>query len=187
MNLILPGPKLSRDTIQGCVGRGVRELIRRCVGREDEALIAEFMRVYGERLTDCTRPYPGVPEGLAKLQTTNVVASNKPEKMSIEILERLGLARYFKRICGGDTFPRRKPDPMPVRELMKQFGADEESTLLVGDSEVDKETAEKAGVRFCAVTYGYTPKNRLEGSDWMAQTFAAAVKVIEGREPPDLA
>jgi phosphoglycolate phosphatase len=107
--------------------------------------------------------------------------------MSIDILQGLGLAAHFKRICGGDTFPKRKPDPLPIRELMKQFGADEETTLLVGDSEIDRETADNAGVRFCAVTYGYTPENRLEGADWMARSFGAVVKVIEGREPPDLA
>jgi phosphoglycolate phosphatase len=183
--------ELPMETIKGHVGRGARELMRRCVegtGVDLETVVREFMQVYGEHLVDHTKPYPGVSEGLARLRhVKKVIASNKPEELSVRIVQALGLAPHFLRVTGGDTFPRRKPDPQPIRELMRQFGGDTETTLLVGDSEVDAETARAAGVRFCAAAYGYTPRERLKDADWMCDSFAAVVKVAAGTEPPDIA
>lgn len=183
--------ELPIETIRGYVGRGARELIRRCVegaGVDLDAVLKDFMKSYGKRLLVHTKPYPGVVEGLGRLSAVRkAIASNKPEAMSVRIVRELGLAEHFVRVTGGDTFPRRKPDPLPVRELMREFGGDAESTLLVGDSEVDLETAQAAGLRFCGVTYGYTPRERLAGADWLAANFTAAVKVILGSEPADIA
>ena len=75
-------------------------------------------------------------------------------RVSGRILEGLGLARYFARIYGGNSFEQKKPDPVGVHKLMKDMNATAESTLIVGDSDTDVLTGQNAGVWTCGVTYG---------------------------------
>src|SRR5437667_7824930 len=99
-------------------------LVQRALGpaREDrlEEAVALFLEHYGAHLLDATRPYPGIVETLAALETRAValsVLSNKPEAMSRSILDGLGLARYFVAIIGGNSLPSRKPDPAGLEHL----------------------------------------------------------------------
>jgi phosphoglycolate phosphatase len=78
---------------------------------------------------------------------------------SLMILEGLDLRRYFRAAYGGDSFARKKPDPIGVRFLQEETGAGADDTLLVGDSTIDLSTARNAGIRSCLVTYGMGPWN----------------------------
>jgi phosphoglycolate phosphatase len=78
------------------------------------------------------------------------------------ILEGLNLDRHFASVYGGDSFPRKKPDPTGVYRLIEQAGAQPSETLFVGDSSVDLETARNAGVACCLVTYGIRPEHIAE-------------------------
>jgi phosphoglycolate phosphatase len=70
----------------------------------------------------------------------------------------LGLADYFFEICGGDSFPLKKPDPMGINALMSRVAVPAEKTLMVGDSNTDVLTGRNAGVWTCGVTYGFAPQ-----------------------------
>jgi phosphoglycolate phosphatase len=86
---------------------------------------------------------------------TLAVLTNKPERVSREILEGLGVAELFRFIYGGNTFETKKPDPLGLRTLLENTGAEGRSAIIVGDSDVDVQTGVNAGVWTCGVTYGF--------------------------------
>jgi len=102
-----------------------------------------------------TASYPGVREGLAQLDGFSMaVLTNKPVRFSHAILEGLGLAGHFRHVYGGNSFERKKPHPMGVEVLLRDFNATPREAMMVGDSEIDVQTARQAGTWACGVTYG---------------------------------
>jgi phosphoglycolate phosphatase len=168
------------------VGDGAATLVARAfhaagVPKPPDAL-ERFVEIYGRHLTDCTRPYDGIPEVLTTLRrrATLAVLTNKPLAPTRIILDRLDLARHFspELIVGGDgPFPR-KPDPGSLRHLMAHTGIDNAATLLVGDSLIDWRTAHAAGTSICLARYGFG----FEG--FPVERLAAANFVIDA--PPGL-
>jgi phosphoglycolate phosphatase len=159
-------PVLPHSRIRSYVGDGVRKLLERSLGETSEAELARaealYLSIYRRRLLETTRPYPGVVPALERLRLEHSLAvlTNKPVAESLTILEGLDLRRYFRAVCGGDSFARKKPDPMGVRFLQEDAGASAAETLLVGDSTVDYSTARNAGIRSCLVRYGMGPWDR---------------------------
>ena len=153
-------PPLPHDQIFGYVGQGAPRLIERALGagatrQECEQALAFFLSYYREHMLDNTVTHPGVREGLAVLETMPMaVLTNKPVRFSRRILEGLGLASYFQYIYGGNSFESKKPDPAGMGVLLRDFGASPKQAMLVGDSEVDVQTARNAGTWCCCVTYG---------------------------------
>ena len=88
------------------------------------------------------------------------VLSNKPSKLSVEILEGLDLAQYFRAVYGGDSFPRKKPDPDGALAILREWGVPPKEAAMVGDSDVDVQTARNAGMLAVAVTYGFGLRDR---------------------------
>jgi phosphoglycolate phosphatase len=176
------GPELAREVVRGFVGRGARVLIEQCVRGttlQVDPVFTAFLREYDRNLTRRTRLYPGVAEGLSRLSDVGkAVASNKPEGMSIRLIRELGLSAHFLEVAGGDTFSRRKPDPLPLLEMMRRHSASAAQTLVVGDSEIDRDAARAAGVKVCGVRYGYG--DRFDGFDYRVDDFEGVVGVIRG-------
>lgn len=83
------------------------------------------------------------------------VCSNQDENSVRKLLAIFGLLGYFSEIVGGDTLPKRKPDPMPLHWLMNAAGCARGSMLMVGDSEVDAECAERSGITMVLMGHGY--------------------------------
>jgi phosphoglycolate phosphatase len=167
---LVPPP---REAVVAAIGAGVRKLIERLVGdaSKRDAVLAGFLAHYGEHLLDRTRLYPGVAETLAVLDATRVVVTNKPEAFSRTILDRLGVARLFRAIVGGDSLPVRKPDPAIVARVLAAVGGTR--AWIVGDSGTDVATAKAARIPVVAVTYGYHKPGELDGADWVVDRFEA--------------
>jgi len=151
---------LIHESIYSMVGNGAPVLVRRALGEgatdaEVEDGLAHFLAYYREHMLDNTVTYPGVREALELLAGRPMaVLTNKPVKFSQAIIEGLGLARYFRYIYGGNSFEKKKPDPMGVETLLRDFGALPREAMIVGDSDVDVRTARNAGTWACGVTYG---------------------------------
>jgi phosphoglycolate phosphatase len=151
---------LHNDRIFGYVGQGAARLIEQALGpgatrEECEQGLAFFLSYYRAHMLDNTVTYPGVREGLAALDGMPMaVLTNKPVRFSRQILEGLGLASYFRYIYGGNSFESKKPNPAGMGVLLRDFGAAPKQAMLVGDSEVDVQTARNAGTWCCCVTYG---------------------------------
>lgn len=155
-------PLLSVAQVESFIGLGARVLIERALGQERAHLVADgfalFMDHYDAHLLDQTRPYPGMETLLAAARAQGIslsVLTNKPERPSRAILSGLGLMDYFSAVIGGDTLPKRKPDPGGIFVLQQAAGRALTETLLIGDSEIDMRTGRAAGIATCGVTWGF--------------------------------
>ncbi|MFZ0643388.1 MAG: HAD-IA family hydrolase, partial [Candidatus Acidiferrales bacterium] len=145
--------------------------VRRALGdgvtdAEVERGLDYFLKYYRAHMLDNTVAYPGVREALAELAGDSAatagrparamaVLTNKPVVFSRAILDGLGLARYFRFVYGGNSFERKKPDPMGVEVLLRDLQASPGEALMIGDSDVDIKTARNAGIFACGVSYGF--------------------------------
>lgn len=168
-------PPISHELVASYIGNGAPVLMRRALGPDaTEEQVAQaldfFIRYYAEHCLDNTALYPGVKDALDALHANDdvrmAVLTNKPVRISNHILGGLSCGDHFFRVYGGNSFERKKPDPVGVEALLSESGLARESAVMVGDSAVDIRTARNANIRACGVSYGFQP-----------ETFAA--------EPPD--
>lgn len=158
--------ELSEETISGYIGHGAPLLVTRALGNactddERQRALEFFLRYYEEHKMDTTRAYPGVGETLEKLaRVPMAVLTNKPVRISVRILNAMGLSKYFRAIYGGNSFETKKPDPLGARIILKELSVEPLKALLVGDSEVDIQTARNAGTLAAAVNYGFGAHDR---------------------------
>jgi phosphoglycolate phosphatase len=153
--------QLSLEQISSYVGQGAPTLIALALGHgatKEERLrgLQFFIEHYSIHKLDHTMLYPGVREALDALSNMPLaVLTNKPVGASRGILQGLGVARHFKVVYGGNSFERKKPDPQGVEAILREFGATPAQAMIVGDSEIDVQTARNAGTWVCGVTYGF--------------------------------
>lgn len=158
-------PALTFDQIRSFIGKGVPQLVTRILetigddptGPRHAALVHRFETRY-ETAVGLTLPYPGVVAALDRLAERGFVlgvCTNKPAAPARAVLAHLGLLNRFAAILGGDSLAVRKPDPAPLFATIAALGAVPERCLYVGDSEVDAETAMRAGIPFALYTEGY--------------------------------
>ena len=83
------------------------------------------------------------------------ICSNQSEESVRALLATFDLLGFFRQIVGGDTLPRRKPDPMPLRWIMEMAGASPTAAVMVGDSELDAQCAMRSGARAVIMAHGY--------------------------------
>jgi len=153
--------KLPLETIANFIGHGAPRLVADALGHEasetDRKLGLEiFLAHYEKNSLGATRVYPGVTEGLRALaRRPMAVLTNKPTKVSVEILEAFGLMRFFRAVYGGDSFEKKKPDPMGAQAALKELRIAPGEAAMVGDSDVDILTARNAGTMAIGVSYGF--------------------------------
>lgn len=119
-----------------------------------DEMLAEYRGIYLERKHTSTTVYPGVAEMLGALGGRKSTATTKGTPTTRHVLEHFGLIRHFDHVQGTDGFPA-KPEPDVLLKSMELFGARPEDCLMVGDAPSDMEAGRRAGVRICAVRYGY--------------------------------
>ena len=119
-----------------------------------DELIRQYRVSYLARGHRLTSVYPGVSEALAALAGRKSTATTKGTPTTRAVLEQFGLIRYFDHVQGTDGFPY-KPAPDVILTAMAALGARPEDCLMVGDSVADMEAGKRAGVKTCAVRYGY--------------------------------
>jgi len=160
----------SEDTIRYWVGNGAQTLVRRALlgKRETEGETIDetffkkahtiFLAAYAKHLCKATKPYPGVIETLTALKRRGYrlsIITNKPEQFVAPILENLGFGTLVEHYLGGDSLPRKKPDPLPLQHMCETMGIGIEESVMVGDSKNDILAANTCGMQSIGVTYGY--------------------------------
>jgi len=157
-------PPLGQAQVAGFVGHGEQVFLDRLIAATDldlgerATLMARFITLY-KAAARCTRLFDGVREMLDGFDAAGVamgLCTNKPSAPLAPVLEETGLAGRFAVVVAGDTLPRRKPDPAPLHHAFEVLGHG--SGLYVGDSEVDAETAQRAGIPFALYTKGIRQK-----------------------------
>lgn len=149
------------------IGNGVPRFVKRALTGELQAepepkvferALALFSRHYGAAVSELSHPYPGVVEALERLQAQSfslACITNKAEAFTLPLLMNLDLYKYFPLVLSGDSLPKQKPDPLPLRHACEHFGIDSAHGVLVGDSSNDVQAARAAGMPVICVTYGY--------------------------------
>lgn len=157
---------INPEQIYSFVGNGAAMLVRRALGpgTSEETLeraLRFFLQFYREHALEHTALYPGVREAIENLAGaghTLAVLTNKPSRISNDILGALEMGRYFARIYGGDSFAEKKPNPAGIRALLSETNQPASEAWMVGDSGVDVQTARNAGVKSCGVLWGFQPE-----------------------------
>jgi len=195
-------PHLDDHIIASFVGNGAPMLVRRSLAVEngvspdeihDEELATAysfFLTHYREHKLDFTYAYDGVLDALSALRCSPngeprhlAVLTNKPVRPARAICDGLGMGGMFFRICGGDSFPLKKPDPMGLRALMEEAGTAPVETLMIGDSNVDVLTARNAGAWSLGCKFGFGPQNLMEASpDVVVDSAADWPEALRGTE-----
>jgi phosphoglycolate phosphatase len=160
--------RLAAEVISGYIGHGAPLLVSRALGasatEEQRAHAMQFFLAYYEQhKLDSTCAYPEVAETLAELSHKNLpmaVLTNKPVRISVRILDALKLSGYFRAIYGGNSFAAKKPDPQGANTIVQELAVPAPETIIVGDSEVDVQTARNAGTMAVAVNYGFGVHDR---------------------------
>jgi 2-phosphoglycolate phosphatase len=150
--------------LRGYIGRHLSDLFEdlfpHYTAEQINAFIEEYRRLYPARKHAATKLYPGVADALSRLPGKKGTATTKGTPTTRVVLELFGLLPFFDHVQGTDGFPA-KPNPDVILKALEALGARPEDCLFVGDSTADMEAARRAGVRSCAVTYGYGAREDL--------------------------
>lgn len=172
------------------VGNGAPTLVRRALGPgASEETVAEglafFLKFYRAHALEHTRLYDGMAEAVEALAAENhrmAVLTNKPVKISTDIIAALGLSKQFRQVYGGDSFAQKKPDPIGIVSLQNEAKAASSETLMIGDSSVDVQTARNAAVPSCGVAWGFQPDSfRANPPDFIVASPSDLVALINGQ------
>ncbi len=163
----LKRPEWDMAHYRAWIGNGVPRFVKRALTGEIQAepdarlyeqALTLFRRHYGAAVSDLSRPYPGVVAALERLKAQGfslACITNKAEAFTLPLLRNLDLYKYFQLVLSGDSLPKQKPDPLPLRHACGHFGIDSAHGVLVGDSSNDVQAARAAGMPVICVTYGY--------------------------------
>lgn len=207
LNLMLADlglPAVQAADVERMVGKGSEHLIHSTLAHvapareaaEREALFPAAMAAYQRHYLAINGQhasvYPGVGEGLQLLQRQGLklaCLTNKPTAFAVPLLKAKGLDGFFSLVFGGDSFERKKPDPLPLRKTCEALGSAPARTLMIGDSSNDAQAARAAGCPVLLVTYGYNhgqPVRDVDADgfvDTLAAVDLAALKTKTGLAP----
>ena len=183
---------ISVDTIINFVGKGTENLMRRVLGvdfgpeeteRRFEQALGSYQQHYLAINGDYSSIYPGVLEGLDALRNKGIrlaCVTNKPIGFAVPLLEKKGLHQYFEVIYGGDSLPKKKPDPFPLLQVCTDFGLQPAQVVAIGDSSNDAQAARAAGCKVLTVPYGYNHGQSIQDvdSDGIVSTLLEAAHLI---------
>ena len=180
------------ETVKRLVGKGTEHLLRSVlaldldaadVERRFSAAHAAYMRHYLAINGQYSRVYPGVHEGLQVMRAHGLrlaCVTNKPIALARPLLAACGLDAYFGLVYGGDSLPRKKPDPYPLLQVCSDFDLTPSQVVAIGDSSNDARAARSAGCTVLTVPYGYNHGESVQTieSDGIVATLQDAAHLI---------
>lgn len=186
--LVLQGlPPLGESRVRAHIGSGAQHLVTACArdagGDFSPALLADFFATYQEHVADRTVLFAGVHdllEGLHSRGIAQAIVTNKPVGICTALLKALGIEHYFSCVLGGESLPKRKPDPMMLYAAMKALNT--ERAVMIGDGPHDVGAARAAGLPIIGVDWGIaTPV----GADVRVQTVAQLSALLLPADTPE--
>ena len=171
-------PTKSTEDIRNLVGKGAGAMIGRSIWGQakkefskvldqkiKDEMVKEFVSFYGKNIINESTLINGVKEFLKWCKEQNIsmaVCTNKQEYLSNDLLKKIGIYDFFEYVAGCDTFSFNKPDPRHLTDVVEIINGDLKKTIMIGDSEVDANSAENANLPFILVKDGYTEKTTKE-------------------------
>lgn len=156
----------SCEEIFSFVGDGIKRLLRLSVGEENldqyEAALAIFRKHYLEHCVETTRFYPGIWEVLHHYQDRRkAIVTNKSMEYTLSIVQGLHAQDIFHHVEAPRDTKELKPEPVMLRRALEELGVDPSEAVMIGDSTNDVRAAQYAGIRACAVGYGYGNREKI--------------------------
>ena len=185
-------PPVTRALVEHTVGKGSEHLIRSvlthqlalpevsglanvCDSRSVDTLYEPAWQRYQHHYRQIngahSQVYPGVAEGLWAMQAMGwslACLTNKPISFTLPLIKDKGLAPYFSKVFGGDSFERKKPDPLPLLKTCEALQSLPARTLMIGDSSNDAQAADAAGCPVVLMTYGYNHGEPIQNTPALA-------------------
>ena len=180
-------PTHDYESYKKMVGNGVKKLCRRALPEDKkektEELLGLFREYYNVHYLDKTCLYDGMKETLEKLSDSGVVlavATNKPEDVAREIVMELLPDTDFVKVLGGVDYRPSKPDSAILIEIFAALPDVENHVYMIGDSNVDVQTAKNAGIESIGCAWGFRGRAELEaeGADFIAEKPADIADII---------
>ncbi|THC44344.1 phosphoglycolate phosphatase [Massilia sp. Mn16-1_5] len=183
---------IGQDVIKPMVGKGSEKLIRDVLALDYEAAridacfeeaMAAYQRHYLAINGQRSVLYGGVIEGLQAMRDMGLrlaCVTNKPIAFATPLLAQKGLSPFFELVYGGDSFPKKKPDPMPLLQVCSDFDLAPPSVVAIGDSSNDAEAARAARCYVLTVPYGYNHGRPVQSidSDGIVNSLLDAAELI---------
>ena len=171
-------PTKSTEDIRNLVGKGAGALIGRSIWGQakkefskvlddkiKDEMVKEFVNFYGKNIINESTLINGVKEFLIWCKEQNIsmaVCTNKQERLSNDLLKKIGIYDFFEYVAGSDTFDYCKPDPKHLTNVVEILDGDIKKTIMIGDSETDANAAKAAEIPVILLENGYTEKNTTE-------------------------
>ncbi len=181
------GQPVSISEVKHWIGQGATYMLENALASQgvvvEHDVYPAFRAAYLARLSNETRPYPGIVRLLANLRRHGVkvaVCTNKPEEPALELVAQLGLGVLLDTLIGGDTFKVKKPHAKPIVEALKRVGVVAEHAVMVGDSVADVDGGKAAGVATLGVSYGY---GDVSGADVVVASSEALAELLNAHLP----
>jgi phosphoglycolate phosphatase len=180
-------PTANRALIERSIGKGSEHLIRTVLKHQlalpgvagNAPELDQLFRPVWERYEhhylsingEFSNVFPGVMEGLEQIQSLGLpmaCLTNKPISFTLPLIKDKGLAPYFSKVFGGDSFERKKPDPLPLLKTCEALQTLPARTLMIGDSSNDAQAADAAGCPVVLMTYGYNHGEPIQNTPALA-------------------
>lgn len=186
-------PPMEHSELRPYVGIPIEQIFRSrssvCDEQQLERLVADFFDKAGTTMTRGTELLPHTDAAIRSLHERGfilaIVSTKRTDRLA-EGLEKFGLRGCFSLLIGGDMVRRHKPDPQGLLDVLEQTGLSREEALFVGDTTIDAQTAQNAGVDFCAVTSGATPAAHFDAYPrvLLCGDLRELHRELTGSEPP---
>ena len=186
-------PPLATDAVRLKVGKGARNLIEQslpnAVNTDIDLALDLFLEFNRQHIADKSRLYSGMLATLHELAARKIkmaVITNKNEDLSELLLRTLGVFELFECNCGGDTYPERKPSPLPLLKVIDILGFAPNECAMVGDSINDILAGQRAGIATIGCTWGFGGSEELTGADMLVhspQELLAAITAEDAGTP----
>ena len=182
--------EVSLEEIRNWVGYGARELIRRTVVDKniphDEQRIEEMLKIfllhYTHNIDDDSVLFNNVRNVLEFLKDNGIklaVCTNKMERLSNILLEKLKVLHMFDYLVGGDSLSKSKPDPFPLLNICEKLNTEISDSIMIGDSVTDLNAGKGAGMPVVLVSYGYTDnKDIYNEADLVINDFSQLKELV---------
>lgn len=182
--------EVSLEEIRNWVGYGARELIRRTVVDKniphDEQRIEEMLKIfllhYTHNIDDDSVLFNNVRNVLEFLKNNGIklaVCTNKMERLSNILLEKLNVLHMFDYLVGGDSLSKSKPDPFPLLNICDKLNTEISDSVMIGDSVTDLNAGKGAGMPVVLVSYGYTDnKDIYNEADLVINDFSQLKELV---------
>jgi phosphoglycolate phosphatase len=176
---------LTEGDVRLKIGKGARYLVQQVLSdlteNDTDRALKLFLDFNRQHIADKSRLYPEIPEALHELEAQGIrlaVISNKNEDLCTLILQALGIYDHFEVICGGDTYPERKPSPLPLLYVADKMGIAPYECVMAGDSINDILAGQQANIASIACSWGYGSAEELAGADILANSPLELVALI---------